>query len=196
MDESDVLGKMHELLLQALRSREQEVFKYLGILGPALGGFGWLLYAKHVDDRLFVAGTIGVLLLLLLGAQYSLALGYNYRYITLQLAKIETQLSVKKAMLRGWPKCPEAFRRYKRCYPPEVICVFWLAFVVGIFVVTLAACILKWQDAVGFWVAPVGTICFVAGAFCSPRSFGSKLIDLAAQEIAVKEKEWIPLKRD
>ena len=75
------LEGIHKQLLEALRHREQEIFHYLAILAPALGGFVWLLY-KGVNPFLFAVGTLGVLLLLLLGALYSLALGYNYRYIT------------------------------------------------------------------------------------------------------------------
>ncbi len=44
---------------------------------------------------------------------YSLMLGYHYRYITLQLAKIEYILGMKDAMLKGWPKVPEDFDRYE-----------------------------------------------------------------------------------
>lgn len=117
---------MHQLFLEALRHREQEIFHYLAILGPALGGFVWLLYtgsagAQRVDDAplavapgglsvgVFVVGTVTVLLLLLLGAVYSLALGYNYRYITLQLAKLEGRFQIKQYMLEGWPRSRRQF---------------------------------------------------------------------------------------
>ena len=140
MNEADLLGQMHELLLQAMRSREQEVLKYLAILAPALGGFVWLVYVifwpsgsiwsmtvVSIADReqLFITGTICVLLLLFLGAVYSLALGYNYRYLNLQIAKIESRLNVKADMLRGWPKAPRDFERYVYCTLPAVIEVFW-----------------------------------------------------------------------
>lgn len=36
---------IHKLLLEALRYREQEIFRYLAIPGPALGGFVWLLHS-------------------------------------------------------------------------------------------------------------------------------------------------------
>jgi hypothetical protein len=106
MDESDLLGKMHELLIESLRSREQEVFRYLAILVPALGGFAWLLATKNTSIGLFVVGTMGAQFLLLLGALYSLSLGYNFRYITLELAKIESRLCGRdfhsSPMPRGW----------------------------------------------------------------------------------------------
>src|SRR5260370_38671296 len=139
---------MHGLLLEALRHREQELFSYLAILGPALGGFVWLLlkYRGATSAGIFVVGAIGVQLLLLLGALYALTLGYNYRYITLELAKIEHELGIARSMLSGWPRSPEEFeRRYRLrffsqprsggipwCTPPEVIKIFWQAFLVAI----------------------------------------------------------------
>ena len=90
-----VLENMHKLLLQALRHREQEIVRYLAILGPALGGFAWLLYWSKDGVNLTV-GTMGVLFLLFLGAIYSLALGYNYRCIVLELAKLEAVLQAKR----------------------------------------------------------------------------------------------------
>ena len=144
MEGEEALEKMHELLLGALRSRELEIFKYLTILGPALAGFGWLFYQdsalayqtppRAIGPGLFIAVTVSVVLLLLLGAVYSLTLGCNYRYITLELAKLESQLSIKRAMLRQWPKSPEMFvEKYSAlcfpwCTPPAVIQVFWYAF--------------------------------------------------------------------
>lgn len=100
---------MHGALLDALRHREQEIFSYLAILVPALAGFVWLLANSTNSGVPFLAGVFGVLLMLLLGATYSLTLGYNYRYITFQLAKIEQLLNAKDAMLHGWPKSPKEF---------------------------------------------------------------------------------------
>ena len=101
LQNNTVLGGMHRLFLEALRHREQEIFHYLAILGPALGGFGWILYNRIGRQVEFAVGTIFVIALLLLGALYSLALGYNYRYIVLELAKLETVLKIKDAMLLG-----------------------------------------------------------------------------------------------
>ena len=138
-----VLENMHKLFLEALRHREQEIFRYLAILGPALGGFMWLLQID-AEKKIFVMGTISVILLFLLGGIYCLALGYNFRYITLQLAKLESILKVKDSILVGWPKSPEDFiERYRLlwgipwCTPPEIINVFWWAFSMGISGVTL-----------------------------------------------------------
>jgi len=152
------LESMHRLLLEALRHREQEIVRYLAILGPALGGFVWLLLSATGNVSVFVVGTVGVLFLLLIGVLYSLALGYNYRYITLELAKLEVALGIRRAMLEGWPRSPRDFReRYRLlrvipwCTPPEVIKVFWGAFLVGIIGVTTAACLAKPETLV-LWV--------------------------------------------
>lgn len=142
------LQNMHKTFLEALRHREQEILRYIAILTPALGGFIWLLrldFNKDGNLYVFTIGTIGVLFLLLIGAVYSLALGYNYRCITLQLAKLESLcLHIRRYIINSWPRTPKDFaarcrRREKPwCDPPEIIRIFWLAFSTGIVGVTLA----------------------------------------------------------
>jgi hypothetical protein len=214
MDESDALGKIHELLLQALRSREEEIFKYLSILASAIGGFGWLVYVTvwpknealpagpnyrgltpRTPDQVafFVAGSMAVLLLLLLGAAYSLTLGYNYRYITLQLAKIESRLNITRDMLRGWPKRPSAFEERVYCLPPAVIAVFWASFVSGIVLIGAAAMYFEPGCHARVLVVGTGTISF-AVAVLLPFYFGMKLRRLARKEkIAENKGEWNPI---
>lgn len=172
------LENMHNLLLEALRHREQEIVRYLAILGPALGGFVWLLHSGSDKTNEFAVGTVGVLFLLLLGAIYSLALGYNYRYITLELAKLESLLGIRSAMLEGWPRCPKDFiTRYRLCCripwctPPEVIKVFWLAFLAGIIGVMITAYIFKLE---AHTITTAGVICLFIGLL-SPIHFGKKL---------------------
>lgn len=135
-----VLGDMHRLLLETLRQREQQIIQYLAILVPAFTGFGWLLWNKDTSHQdVFIYGTLAVLGLLLLGAFYSINLGYNYRYIILQLTKLEIILEVDKAMLAAWPRTRKGFSRYKlcgiipNCFPPGIIKIFWYAFIFGIF---------------------------------------------------------------
>lgn len=141
------LCNMHQAFLEALRHREQDVIQFFAVLGPALGGFIWLLSGDlHESPFRFVAGTYGVLLVLLMGAFYSLALGYNYRYITLQLAKFEQGdcLDLKKAVLAFWPRDYEEFEKRNRwgvipwSTPPGIIKVFWatsLACILGVTVI-------------------------------------------------------------
>lgn len=184
------LENMHKLLIEALRHREQAIIRYVAILGPALGGFMWLLhYSGTKKDDLFTVGTIGVLLLLLLGAVYSLALSYNYRYITLLLAKLETVLHIRDAMLVGWPRDPKDFiNRYKLnrwgipcCIPPEIIKVFWLAFLVGILGVMITVYLYKAKVLYPCLLIFTGVLCFLV-ALLSPIWFGRKLHKICKKE--------------
>lgn len=189
----ETLRTMHEQLLEALRHREQEIFRYLAILVPALGGFVWLIY-QNVDLFLFTVGTVGVLLLLLLGAVYSLALGYNYRYITLQLAKIESKLGINESTLVDWPKTSEKFlERYKLCgipwcTPPEIIKVFWIAFQLGILGVMIVAfihimsCLHIYHITI---IIITGIMCLLIGILL-PICYGNKLKKLSEAE----PKDW------
>ena len=195
MVERRALENMHQLFLEALRHREQEIVPYLAIIGPALGGFVWLLSATDRAD-VFIVGTLGVMLLLLFGAIYSLALGYNYRYITLELAKIEKVLGITNGMLEGWPKSPQVFlTRYKIffcipwCTPPEVIKVFWYAFLIAIAGVSSAA--YRFKPKVLDPDLPIPTISFIAGVVCLatgwliyPWWFGRKLRRQCKREMA------------
>lgn len=185
------LEQMHGSLIEALRSREQEIFRYLAILGPALGGFGWLYYkAETTRDfavALFTFGTVSSQLLLLLGAVYSVTRGYNFRYALLELAKIESVLGIRSAMLVGWPKCREKFQK-PWCLPPEMIQVFWIAFLLGIVVVTIAAAAYLIHDAPHnlacvVIVVAFGIICAFIGLVCS-KYYGRKLTSLATKEPA------------
>ena len=145
--DGESLRNVHKMFLEALRHREQEIIRFLAILGPALGGFVWLLGDIKEHPERFVGGTYGVLAVLLMGGLYALALGYNYRYLTLQLAKIEAnkKIDLSGVMLKKWPRKPEDFVRGSRigvipwCTPPGIIKVFWLAFVACILGVTLVA---------------------------------------------------------
>jgi hypothetical protein len=170
---------MHNTLLEALRHREQEILRYIAILAPALGGFVWLVKEFIKDNEVigFTIGTVGVLFLLLLGAIYSLALGYNYRCITMQIAKLEALcLGMCKFILESWPRTPQDFVKYKWCYPPEIIKPFWLAFVICIFGVTgIALLLLPIKENRLMWgiILVFGIICFCI-ALLAPSYYGSK----------------------
>jgi len=170
--------------MAALLQREKDIIQYLAILVPALGGFMWLLINfKPCQSDIFIYGTIGVLLLLLLGAVYALTLGYNFRYITLQLAKLESRLRIEGMMLVSWPRSPDDFARKCRigiipwCTPPEMIKVFWIAFVLGIAGVTVAACLFLYPrvcESTVWQLAGTGTGALVV-ALLAPIHFGRKL---------------------
>ena len=182
-----ILENMHKLYLEALRYREQEIFRYLAIIGPALGGFVWLLHSG-IQKSVLTVGTIGVQLLLLLGAIYSLALGYNYRYIVLQLAKLEAYLNLMDIILVSWPRSKQNFLdRYKLfckipwCTPPEIIKVFWWAFLIGILLVTITASIVKYNNLVLWLVILMGIVSLLIGLLL-PIWFGYKLRKLCSNE--------------
>ncbi len=198
----ELLRNMHGRFLEALRYREQEMFSYLGMLVPAAGGFVWLLifHLKNEalkenalnDEWLFTCATLGVLLMLFLGVAYSLALGYNYRYITFQLAKIEHYFGADTVILKGWPKSRDEFiRRYRIlqcipwCTPPAIIEGFWWAFLVAIAFVTASATILNSSKLAFDVVIPVGVFLLLSSVIL-PIRFGCKLSKLCENEGA----EW------
>jgi len=196
----------HQLFLEALRHREQEVLKYLVIIGPALGGFVWLMskYPKEIDIWAFCFGSDGLMSTLLLGACYCIALGYNYRVLTFQIAKEEKNMGVSGTVLSAWPserndwiertKLGHYFgvlRRYRDskvfdwpwCFPPELICVFWYAFVIGIIYLTVATCIICSQaTCITMVVAGFGLLCLGLSLFV-PHVYGRKLRSVCEKEM-------------
>lgn len=139
---TNMLLDKHRLMLEALRTREQDIIRYLVILGPALAGFTWLIrYFNEVGEISFAIGTGGIIFILFIGGWYSIALGYNYRYIQFHLMKLEKPLKRGLYMPSSWPKDKDDFKkRYgKLCLPPEIIKVFWFSFVFLIGGITVAA---------------------------------------------------------
>ena len=193
-DQRMVIENMHKIFLEALRHREQEILRFLAILAPALGGFIWLLklYSDSNDKPVvFVAGTLGVLFLLMVGAVYSLALGYNFRTIIHQLATLESEncLNIDKFILESWPRETKDFKKYifgtiPWCDPPEIIKVFWVAFTIVIIGVTSVGCFVCTTK--GRWFVLVfGIICFFV-SLCFPIYFGKKMHDSCDEEEAKK----------
>jgi VIT1/CCC1 family predicted Fe2+/Mn2+ transporter len=195
-------GNMHNTLLEALRHREQEILRYIAILAPALGGFIWLLKGFLEDpneDLVFTVGTLGVLFLLFVGAMYSLVLGYNYRYITLQLAKMEAEfcLNIKEFILESWPRTAKEWaEKYKKkwCAPPEIIYVFWLSFIIAkIFVVLMAVIFLISKQKNTTWMqilamVAIGIVCVILTSCSAPSHYGKKLYKMCEEE--KKANKW------
>lgn len=188
---------LHNLYLETLRHREQEIFRYLAILGPALAGFIWLLdaFGKDETKTIFIIGTMGVIFLLLLGAIYSAALGYNYRYIVILLAKLEVYYGLKDIVLANWPRNKKAFIDQNKfshtvpipwCKPPEIINVFRLAFIVVTIGVTIAAYVYK-PDVLGL-VGGFGLVCLFIECYF-PYHFGKKIDQILEKE----PEEWTTL---
>ncbi len=197
-DQRRMIESVYNTLLEALRHREQEILRYIAILAPALAAFIWLIrfdYGCEDKSFVFIVGTAGVLLLLLIGAIYSLALGYNFRQITFQLAKMESELclDISQYMLKGWPRRPEKFaKRYGRyCTPPEIIKVFWLAFILFIIGVTLSVFKLVFNNNSDVTMKKAGPLLIGWGVFCfitsilSPIYYGYKI-----RKHAKKEPSW------
>jgi len=202
MAETDLRATGHRLFLEAPRHREQEVLRYLAILGPALGGFLWLAmkYPKDVTAVTFHVAAIALQGLMLLGAWYGAALGYNYRCITMLLSKEEKSPDLADAALEAWADAPGGsgdrttlghyFRWARRwpwlsnrpwCFPPELVAVFWWAFLICTAFLTLATV------AICDWGWPVGlTVICGAGAFVlslvAPWHFGKKLRSVREKE--------------
>jgi len=141
--QQEALLNMQQQYLEALRSRENEVLQFILILASALGGFSWLM-VKLLEGQsvsfnntvyAFIFGTLAILLLLFLGAAYTLALGYNYRSVLLQLKKVEEKLEIKESVLQAWSKinC-----KYKL---PEILKQFYMTYILGMVLVALSAAI-------------------------------------------------------
>ena len=186
---------LHNLYLETLRHREQEIFRYLAILGPALAGFIWLLdaFGKDETKTIFIIGTMGVISLLLLGAIYSSALGYNYRYIIILLAKLEVYYGLKDIVLVDWPRNKKAFIEQNKfsqkvpipwCKPPEIINVFRRAFFGVTIGVTIAACVYK-PDVLVI-VGGFGLFCLFIECYF-PYHFGKKIDKILGKE----PEEWM-----
>jgi len=198
---------MHNTFLEALRHREQEILRFMAILAPALGGFIWLLTLNDCKDNnlyVFSIGTIGVLFLLAVGAVYSLALGYNYRCITLQVAKLEaTCLGFRNVILNKWPRKRDDFIERSKLLlnkpyyePPEIIKVFWYAFIVGVFGVTLASLVKIFSDRkfgieLIIWATAIVSVAavFIWVIYKVTIGYGNKFKEICTWE----PTEWKPL---
>jgi len=187
-DKIDLLKSIHNSYLETLRHREQEIFRYLAILGPAIAGFVWLVKESPKEEVLTI-GTLSIIFLLLLGAIYSAALGYNYRYLVILLTKLETIMGIRDAVLVGWPKKPGDFKnKHKRlwcipwCEPPDIINVFWLAFIISLAGVTVYSykSNLLLAGYCGFWC--------ILTSLSVPVLFGFNIRKICKEEL----KEWPP----
>lgn len=173
----------HKILLNTLRSHERAILQYLSIYLSAGGALGWVITNSANNSIIFNVGMIGVLLLLSLGAFYTLALGYSYRYLTFQLTKVEKKLGIHEVTLAAWPKSSDDFlRRYKLgcipwCTPPEIIWVFWIAFLVGIIGVSIIAFHMQKN-----LVLVVGVFCFLLVWLVLPIIYGCKLKKVLEKE--------------
>lgn len=201
-DQRKSIENMHKTFLEALRHREQEILRFIAILAPALGGFIWLLkefLENSNGTSVFTVGTVSVLFILMVGAIYALALGYNFRYVTLQLAKMESEncLNIKKFILESWPrtakKWADKYRKWPYCDPPDIIKVFWLAFVAAKLFIILVACFFLWVEYENVCgqictIIIVGGLCIIIAVLFAPIYYGWKLHIACDKE--EKKGEW------
>lgn len=197
------LLNMQQQYLEALRSREKEALQYIVLLASSLGGFAWalkLLPLTKYNYIAFVGIILAVLLVLMLGAVYSLALGYNYRYLILQLRKVENALCVTKHILCYWSKAnkdnnwkspigrtSETEQEYDDKFrPPEVIKQFWIAYLWGIALVSFIGCVevSRIDIFIAVIIAFFGVCMWILSAIYIPDLYKQKL-----NRIRAKEKE-------
>ncbi len=179
------MENMHNTLIEALRHREQDILRFLTILAPSLGGFIWLLNQKDINVKTFIAAILGILLFLLTGAVYSVALGYNFRYITFQLAKLESDLGlkIKDCILTHWLQTPEKCKnRPQYCTPPEIIKVFWLAFITTEIFITVASGLFLWKNHGNICIVVVLGLLCIAITLIAPVYYGCKLHKVYSKE--------------
>jgi len=178
---------MHRQFLEALRSREQQIVQFLAILVPTLGAFLWLLRSVECEEgiepesiKLIAIGAMAAIFLLCVGAVYAVALGYNFRSVVMQMAKIEWKEDIRGYALEAWPRKPSDF---KTCYcdPPEMIMVFWLSFQVGIVGVVGAAWYRLGNNPVCYLVIFVAFAALLLGGL-APLLYGCKLTNMAERE--------------
>lgn len=110
----DRLASHHKVLLEAMRARENEIVKFLGIMLPAVGGLAYL-FAKQREilPEAFIVGIIIVQFLFCWGMNYALVLSYNYRCLQAQIKILESAANIDAAVLKKWQSfwLPAKFRR-------------------------------------------------------------------------------------
>ncbi len=87
---------LYSIFLNGLEARYKEILGFWGFLLPSMTGFIYLL-TKYYDPvfegnriALLFFGSTMILLLLTLGAVYSLSISYRYRYLQASVYKIES----------------------------------------------------------------------------------------------------------
>jgi hypothetical protein len=103
------MDTLHASLLEAMRSREQEILQFLAIIAPAVGGFVYLVYKLvnwEMSVFVFALGVGGIVSVLFVGCNYCAALAYNYRTLVRQLVATQEVLGITDAIQGTWPRTP------------------------------------------------------------------------------------------
>lgn len=90
--ELQILAAYHKIILEAMRSREEAILKFLALFGLPITGYIWLLLNYENPAIRIVGAAIGTVVLLMFGACYVLTLSYNYRYLQVLTTRAERKL--------------------------------------------------------------------------------------------------------
>ena len=167
------LNILYAKLLDALRHREQEIFRYLAIVAPAIGGLlGLSMYSGLLSDVWLITAMFGLQLLTTVGGWYALALSYNYRYVLAQIRLLENALGIEPFIVPPWRR---SRGRSTWCWPPEIIKVFWCAFLALAVMIALATCLAR-PNAVVTVISVVASLSFLSiQGLILPAYYGAKL---------------------
>ncbi len=107
--QEQAIRDLHHIMLEAMRSREGEILRFLGFLLPALAAFlafGWFTSKKSAvsADLLLPASAILAIVILAFGAWYGLALSYNYRYLVIVCYWLQKKLDLLRYLPDWKPK--------------------------------------------------------------------------------------------
>jgi len=86
----ETLLKSYSIHLEALKEREENFLKFLGIVVPALGGILYLFRFK--ESETILAGLIIITAFLFWALLYSISSSYTYRYLQISLWNLEENL--------------------------------------------------------------------------------------------------------
>ncbi len=167
----------------------------------------YIVVNERLDEMLFCVASVALSLLLFLGSLYTLALGYNYRYLTLLVAKIECLIGVEPYVLRCWPRHPRKFIENCRVackdgrlrkiplvrkhlplgylLPPEIIKCYFFGCTGGIAFFAIVTCLLTESSCPSRTALAIEWTAF-GFALLAPFHYGAKFIHMCEGE----EKDW------
>ena len=109
--EIEIMAAYHRVLLQHIRSLDQEFIKILIPLVTAVGGYGCALskttapvLSPH-DALILTAAALGALTILGWALYYVLALSNNYRVLQAVMSRLEREIGIDKVLPLGWNPC-------------------------------------------------------------------------------------------
>ncbi len=170
----DITIHHHDILLQALRTRESDYIKFLGIIITALASFGYTLekYLNSLCNQyliLFIAGTFLSLFLFIWGIGLSVIYGYNFRQLQIVLYKMADNLEATTEKNNKLGYLPTIWNPCDKIHDDEIKLpglykyhnrIFWL-FTIGIIIISFIVMI----DKVIYFVIMIFSICSITWIF-------------------------------